>query len=151
MIDKELLEQLSSLHSEAGDLQERLDKLENKPLKTVIDSVQGSSISYPYIQHQCTIEGVEYPKVNKQRRKLRKLIQENKRKIDKKIINLEYELKKVEDSEIRQIIRFKYEDNLSWVQIMFKMEYNSESTAKMKLKRFLEENGQCDKCDGKTC
>ena len=89
--------------------------------------------------------------MNKQRRKLRKLIQENKRKIDKKIINLEYELKKVEDSEIRQIIRFKYEDNLSWVQIMFKMKYNSESTAKMKLKRFLEENGQCDKCDGKTC
>lgn len=151
MIDKELLEQLSSLHSEVEDLQKRLDKLENKPLKTVIDSVQGSSISYPYIQHQCTIEGVEYPKVNKQRRKLRKLIQENKRKIDKKIINLEYELKRVEDSEIRQIIRFKYEDNLSWVQIMFKMKYNSESTAKMKLKRFLEENGQCDKCDGKTC
>ena len=151
MIDKELLEQLSSLHSEVEDLQKRLDKLENKPLKTVIDSVQGNSISYPYIQHQCTIEGVEYPKVNKQRRKLRKLIQENKRKIDKKIINLEYELKKVEDSEIRQIIRFKYEDNLSWVQIMFKMKYNSESTAKMKLKRFLEENGQCDKCDGKTC
>ena len=137
MIDKELLEQLSSLHSEAGDLQERLDKLENKPLKTVIDSVQGSSISYPYIQHQCTIEGVEYPKGNKQRRKLRKLIQENKRKIDKKIINLEYELKKVEDSEIRQIIRFKYEDNLSWVQIMFKMKYNSESKARTKLDRFL--------------
>ena len=133
MIDKELLEQLSSLHSEVEDLQKRLDKLENKPLKTVIDSVQGSSISYPYIQHQCTIEGVEYPK----EKKLRKLIRENKRIIDKKIINLEYELKKVEDSDIRQIIRYKYEDNLSWVQIMFKMKYNSESTARTKLDRFL--------------
>ena len=151
MIDKELLEQLSSLHSEVEDLQKRLDKLENKPLKTVIDSVQGSSTSYPYIKHNCVIEGIEYPKQGKQKRKLRKLINENKRELDKRINNLEYELKKVEDSEIRQIIRFKYEDNLSWVQIMFKMKYNSESTAKMKLKRFLEENGQCDKCDEKTC
>lgn len=151
MIDKELLEQLSSLHSEVEDLQKRLDKLENKPLRTVIDSVQGSSISYPYIQHHCIIEGVEYPKHGNLKRKLKKLIKDSKRDLDKRINNLEYELKKVEDSEIRQIIRFKYEDNLSWVQIMFKMKYNSESTAKMKLKRFLEENGQCDKCDGKTC
>ena len=137
MIDKELLEQLSSLHSEVEDLQKRLDKLENKPLKTVIDSVQGSSISYPYIQHQCTIEGVEYPKGNKQRRKLRKLIQENKRKIDKKIINLEYELKKVEDSNIRTIIRLKYEDNLNWTQVGHEMNMSGDQ-ARMALKRFLK-------------
>ena len=137
MINKELLEQLSSLHSEVEDLQKRLDKLENKPLKTVIDSVQGSSISYPYIQHQCTIEGVEYPKGNKQRRKLRKLIQENKRKIDKKIINLEYELKKVEDSNIRTIIRLKYEDNLNWTQVGHEMNMSGDQ-ARMALKRFLK-------------
>lgn len=137
MIDKELLEQLSSLHSEVEDLQKRLDKLENKPLRTVIDSVQGSSISYPYIQHQCTIEGVEYPKGNKQRRKLRKLIQENKRKIDKKIINLEYELKKVEDSNIRTIIRLKYEDNLNWTQVGHEMNMSGDQ-ARMALKRFLK-------------
>ena len=150
MIDIKTLEQISSLRSEIDDLKERLSRMERE--RTVIDSVQGSSTSYPYILHNCTIEGVEYSRRNgKQKRKLKKLISESRIKLDKKIINLEYELKKVEDSEIRQIIRFKYEDNLSWVQIMFKMKYNSESTAKMKLKRFLEENGQCDKCDGKTC
>lgn len=137
MIDKELLEQFSSLHSELKDLQKRLEELENKPLETVIDSVQGSGTSYPYIQHQCTVEGVEYPKRNKLKKKLKRLIKENKRKIEKKIINLEYELKKIEDSEIRQIIRYKYEDNLNWIQIMFKMDYKSESTARTKLDRFL--------------
>lgn len=138
MIDKELLEQFSSLHSELKDLQKRLEELENKPLETVIDSVQGSGTSYPYILHHCTIEGVEYPRRNnKQKRKLKKLIVENTIKLDKMLTNLEYELKKIEDSEIRQIIRFKYEDNLSWVQIMFKMKYNSESTARTKLDRFL--------------
>lgn len=137
-MDKELLEQISHLHKEKKDLTERLEELENKPLEYVKDSVQGSGTSYPYVQHHCTIEGVEYPKQGVQRRRLRKLIKSAQRNIDKKIKNLEYELEKIEDSEIRQIIRFKYEDNLSWVQIMFKMNYKSESTAKMKLKRFLK-------------
>ena len=137
MIDKTDLEQMSSLHKEIEDLQERLDKL-NKPLKQVIDSVQGSSTSYPYIKHNCVIEGVEYPKQGSQKRKLRKLINENKRELDKRINNLEYELKKVKDSEVRQIIRLRYEDNLNWIQIMFKMDYKSEEKARIKLKRFLE-------------
>lgn len=136
MIDKTDLEQMSFLHKEIEDLQERLDK-SNKPLKQVIDSVQGSSTSYPYIKHNCVIEGIEYPKHGKQKRKLRKLINENKRELDKRINNLEYELKKIEDSEVRQIIRLRYEDNLNWIQIMFKMDYKSESTARTKLDRFL--------------
>ena len=54
------------------------------------------------------------------------------------LTNLEYELKKIEDSEVRQIIRLRYEDNLNWIQIMFKMDYKSEEKARIKLKRFLE-------------
>ena len=137
-MDKELLEQISYLHREKKDLTERLEELENKPLEYVKDSVQGSGTSYPYVQHHCTIEGVEYPKQGVQRRRLRKLIKSAQRNIDKKIKNLEYELEKIEDSEIRQIIRYKYEDNLSWVQIMFKMNYSSESAARKKLERFLK-------------
>lgn len=137
-MDKELLEQISHLHREKKDLTERLEELESKPLKHVKDSVQGSGTSYPFVQHHCTIEGVEYPKQGVQRRRLRKLIKSAQRNIDKKIKNLEYELEKIEDSEIRQIIRYKYEDNLSWVQIMFKMNYSSESAARKKLERFLK-------------
>ena len=137
-MDKELLEQISYLHREKKDLTERLEELENKPLECVKDSVQGSGTSYPYVQHHCTIEGIEYPKHGNQKRKLRKLIKSAQRNIDKKIKNLEYELEKIEDSEIRQIIRYKYEDDLTWVQIMFKMNYRSESAARTKLDRFLE-------------
>ena len=137
-MDKELLEQISYLHREKKDLTERLEELESKPLKHVKDSVQGSGTSYPFVQHHCTIEGIEYPKHGNQKRKLRKLIKSTQRDIDKKIINLEYELKKIEDSEIKQIIRYKYEDDLTWVQIMFKMNYRSESAARTKLDRFLE-------------
>lgn len=136
-MDKELLEQISYLHREKKDLTERLEELESKPLKHVKDSVQGSGTSYPYVQHHCTIEGIEYPKHGNQKRKLRKLIKSAQRNIDKKIKNLEYELEKIEDSEIRQIIRYKYEDNLSWVQVGHKMKSTGDQV-RMTLKRFLE-------------
>lgn len=138
MIDKKELEQISSSYKEIKDLQDRLNKIENKELKVVSDSVKGSSVGYPYIQHNCIIEGVEYSKQGKQRGKIRKLIESNKRRLEKKITNLEYELNYVEDSDIRQIIRYKYEDNLNWIQIMHKMEYKSEEKARIKLKRFFE-------------
>ncbi len=136
-MDKELLEQISHLHREKKDLIERLEELESKPLKHVKDSVQGSGTSYPFVQHHCTIEGIEYPKHGNQKRKLRKLIKSAQRNIDKKIKNLEYELEKIEDSEIRQIIRYKYEDNLSWVQVGHKMKSTGDQV-RMTLKRFLE-------------
>ena len=136
-MDKELLEQISYLHREKKDLTERLEELENKPLECVKDSVQGNGTSYPYVQHHCTIEGIEYPKHGNQKRKLRKLIKSAQRNIDKKIKNLEYELEKIEDSEIRQIIRYKYEDNLSWVQVGHKMKSTGDQV-RMTLKRFLE-------------
>lgn len=139
MIDKELLERITTLNNELQDLEKRLKKIENKECTTVKDSVQGSSTSYPYIQHSCVIEGVEYPKTKKSRYIYKKQIKEKRRKIDKLINQLEYELNYIEDkdSEVRQIIRYKYEDNKTWLQIMFLMKYNSESVAKMKLKRFL--------------
>ena len=54
MIDIKTLEQISSLRSEIDDLKERLSRMERE--RTVIDSVQGSGTSYPYILHHCTIE-----------------------------------------------------------------------------------------------
>ena len=151
MIDKELLEQINSIENELQDVKERIIELNHQPNQTVVDSVQGSSTSYPYIKHSCTIEGsTETFKNRRTRNKYKKMIKNKEYKLEKLKTQLEYELNYIEDSEIRQIIRYKYEDNLSWVQVMFKMNYSSESTAKMKIKRFLEKNNKCDKCDDKT-
>ena len=63
--------------------------------------------------------------------------------MDKLINELEYELNKIDDSEIKQIIRYKYEDNLSYIQIANKMnkkgrkEYTADGI-RMKIKRFLK-------------
>lgn len=140
MFDKQLLETISAIQNEIVDLNKRLERITTKETRIVKDSVKGSSTSYPYIQHSCVVEGVEYPKGKKTRYTYRKQIKDKKRRLEKLINQLEYQMNYIEDkdSEIRQIIRYKYEDNLTWLQIMFKMNYNSENKARMKLERFLE-------------
>lgn len=138
MINKEFLEQISALHNELDDLEKRLRKIENIETKTVKDSVQGSGTSYPYIQHSCTIEGVEYPKTKRSRYIYKKQIKSKKAYLEKFINKLEYELNYIEDSKIRQIIRYRYEDNMNWIQIMHRMKYNTEDKARKKLERFLK-------------
>ena len=112
-MDKELLSQINSTRKEIEELREKIDNINNKPAKIVIDSVKGSSASYPYIQHNCVIEGLDNKKIianKKSRNKYKKQIKNKEFKLMKLITNLEYELNNVEDSEIRRIIRHKYED-----------------------------------------
>ena len=144
---KEFLDEIENLSNELDNLQRRLDKIEKREHIVVRDSVQGSSDIFPYIKHGMKVEGVEIPKNRHLKHKYRKLIKSKKYKLEKLKVELEYELNYVKDSTIRDIIRYKYNDNKTWLQIMFLMGYNSESKAKMKLNRFLEKNKKCDKCD----
>ena len=70
--------------------------------------------------------------------KYRKIIRSKTYKLEKLKVQLEYELNYIDDPEIRDIIRYKYNDNMTWIQVMFKMKYKSEEKARIKLKRFLE-------------
>lgn len=144
---KELLDEIENINEELKSLNKRLAKIKNKEYTATGDSVQGSSQYFPYIKHNIKIEGVEIPKNKHLKRKYRKMIESKKYKLEKLKIQLEYELNYIKDSKIRDIIRYKYNDGMTWLQVMFEMGYNSESKAKMKLKRFLEKNNKCDKCD----
>lgn len=135
---KEFLDSIENINNEIESLKKRLAKIENKESTVTRDSVQGSSRSYPYTKHSMQIEGIEVPKNRHLKHKYRKMIKSKKYKLEKLKVQLEYELNYIEDSTIRDIIRYKYNDGKTWLQVMFKMGYNSESKAKMKLKRFLE-------------
>ena len=135
---KEFLDNIENTNKELESLKNRLAKIENKECTVVKDSVQGSSGSYPYIKHNCIIEGVEIPKNRHLKHKYRKLIKSKKYKLEKLRVQLEYELNYVKESDIRDIIRYRYNDNKTWIQIMFLMKYNNEDTARKKLIRYLE-------------
>lgn len=136
-MDIYLLSQMESTQKEIKELHRRLEELYNKENETVSDSVMASSRSFPYTQHSVSVSGVDW-RPGKLRRKVRKTLKTKKCKLLKLINQLEYELNYIEDSELRRIIRYKYIDGYNWVQIMFNMEYSSESTARMKLNRFLK-------------
>lgn len=135
MIKKQDLKQIDSLRKEIKYIEDKINKIESKPVKVVQDSVSASSVNFPYTRYTAKIEGFENPK---NRNKYRKILKDKKYSLEKKINNLEYELNKIEDSELRMIIRYKYEENYSWIKIMHEMEYDSESKARMILERFLE-------------
>lgn len=136
-MNKKDLEQIMFLKREVKDLERRL---QNNNINSVIaDSVKGSSTNFPYIECHRVIQGVDYKKQIRDR-KYRKLLKSKRDKINKLLVQIEYDLNYIEDSEIRQIIRFKYFDDYSWIQIMHKMNYKSEEKARIKLKRFFEKN-----------
>ena len=140
-MNKKLLEQINSTKIETQDLENRIEELENEKIETTSDNVKGSSKEFPYTERSFNITGfnnIKYSKNKKARNTYKKLIKNNKRKLEKLINELEYELNKIDDSEIRQIIRYKYEDDFSWIKIMHLMNYKSENTARMKIERFFE-------------
>lgn len=134
-MNKKDLEQVVALKNEIKDLERRLQN--NNISSTVADSVKGSSSSFPYVECHKTIRGVDYKKQMRDSR-YRKMITSKKKKIEKLLRQIEYDLNYIEDSEIRQIIRYKYFDNFSWIKIMHLMNYDSESKARMKLERILK-------------
>lgn len=147
----EFLKKIENIDKDIKDLRKRLDALNIKQNKIVTDSVKGSEKEYPYIEHNFKVEGVSIftPKNKKLKNKYKKMLKSKKYKLEKLKVQLEYELNYIDDSEILKIIRFKYIDGLTWLQVMFEMGYSSESKAKMKLKRFFKKNNKCDKCDEK--
>lgn len=144
-MNKKFLSQIDDLNKEVEDIKKRLKDLAERPDKVVRDSVSGSSTTWPYIKHSCVVEGVDTSKY-RNIKKYKRILREKQEKLQKKINQLEYELNYIDDPEIRRIIRYKYVDKLNWVAIMFKMDYNSECQARIKLKRFFEKNSKCTDC-----
>lgn len=138
-MNKNFLSQIEDVKKEIKDIEKRIKKIEEKADDIVRDSVTGSSNTFPYIKHNCVVEGENVFK-SRNIKKYKKILNKKKEKLQKKIIQLEYDLNYIEDPEIRKIIRHKYVDNMNWVQIMFAMKYDSESKARMKMNRFFNQN-----------
>ena len=138
---KELLEQADSLIEEIKDIERTLTNIEKREKTILGDSVTGSEHEYPYIKRNFRVNGISNKLFSsKTKRQYKKMLRSKKYRYEKMVKQIEYELNYIDDSEIRRIIRFRYYDNLSWIQIQIKMQYNSEDTARKKIKRFFQKN-----------
>lgn len=127
---KERLTEYYNIKREAEDLRKRIEKLE-KQSEMVGDVVQKG------INGKAVIYGVDIRRAYKLEKYKNKLKAFNEKIIEEKIKIEEY-IETIPFSEIRRIFRYRYEDGDNWIQIMHKMKYKEESTARKKHDKYLK-------------
>ena len=116
-------EKLLNLKKIKREIEQIRREIENLEVEYTQDSVTGSDNFFPYTQRNFRIAGYDYGGYerklgrlqNKLKRKLHELIDERDKINDF--------IDKTEDSDIRQILRYRYIDGLNWEQIGDKMGY----------------------------
>ncbi|WP_130861448.1 hypothetical protein [Bacilliculturomica massiliensis] len=123
------LEQLRSLINEARHLQEELHSL---PFTS--DSVRGSMIEHPYIERTILIDGVDESRCVRLRKRLERKLAD----IQDEIERMEDWLDGVDDPEMRDILRMRYRNGLSWRRVAGELGYADESVVRKRYDRFLK-------------
>lgn len=129
---REELIQYCDLKKEIEDLEKRIDKI-HKTTEMVSDTVQNG------YKHRAVIFGVDLTRKRKLHAYEDKL-QEFYDKLFEEQNKIEDYIETIPKSDIRQIFRYRYIDNMNWKQIQVFMQYRHEDTARKKHDKFLEEN-----------
>ncbi len=130
MTETEVLKQIKSLRNEIKGIEAVLNDLSRN---TVSDVVSGSSDDFPYLPRHFSVRGANMHKMNKT---YQNLIQK-KQQLEKAVQEAERMLENVEDAEIRNILRLRYELGLTWNEVAIKCD-STEAAVRMRADRFLK-------------
>lgn len=129
------LEQYADLKKELADLRKRIEHLSGKS-SVVHDTVRGSMSEFPYCSHTIRIDGVS----NRSARLVKSLAQQYARKeaaLLEQTILIESWMDTIRDAKIRRIVRYRYEDGLTWMEVSRRVYgHRSENRARMTLNRY---------------
>lgn len=131
-MNKKILNQYTNLVKEAQKLEKRIERL-RKQSSQVSDVVQNG-----YKRH-AVIFGYDVIRDSKLR-ELEFLLMDRKAKIIMQQTEIENYINSIKESDIRQILEYRYIDNMNWIQIQVAMGYDHEDTARKKHDRYLEKN-----------
>lgn len=131
-MNKEILIQYCDLKQEIKNLEKRIDKI-HKQTDFVSDVVQNG-----YKRH-AVIYGYDIQKAFKLHN-LENILQQRYDKALQMQTNIESYINSIERSDIRQILEYRYIDNMNWYQIQTAMSYKHEDTARKKHDKFIEKN-----------
>ena len=113
----------------------RLLERELRNLPEIRDSVRGSMSEYPYIQRVIPIHGVDTQRGSA----IRQRLIHKQRLLQDMVCEMEEWLDKVENPDMRSILRLKYRNGLTYGQIGRELGY-SEKTVRRRIKKFWAEN-----------
>jgi len=133
-LTKEELSKLQKIITEIQQIKRELDGIEPE---YAIDSVIGSSINFPYTQHNIKIEGYDI-------KSYKNKVQRIKNRLNHKMIELVEEkdrlteyIYSLDNSDLRQIFMYRYVKGLSWEKIGINMGY-ATITVRSKHDKFLK-------------
>ena len=121
---KHLLKQYTDLQIEIRELEKEIKKSEK--FKVERDKVKGSSDVFPYTERSFTIEGYNIQDVDRLRQK-RNILQERYDKCKDLKLGIEKFISTIPDSRTRRVFRYRYIDNLGWLQIAYRIGRTDES------------------------
>lgn len=130
------LEQYEAMMKEKKLWEAELNALYKKYGGSVKDTVRGSSAEYPYTEHPVTITGVQTKPCKRIRQKEERL-KRRRAEVAEQLEQIEDFIDGLEDSQLRQIIYYRYVKGYEWPKTAYLM-HNKESTLKMRLKRHFE-------------
>ena len=142
---KHILEQYSAMQNEKKDLIERINSLNQKILNMEVnDIVSDTVIRGRHGRKPVGVIRIEgFPSREYTRRK--HALQQLKEKLERKVAELleltnevEQYIDGISDSRIRQIMRYRYMDDMTWIQVARQM-HETEDSARKALERFLAE------------
>lgn len=127
---KNLLKQYNSLIKEINDLNREIDRLERLECKHEKDKVKGSNPCFPYQERNFTIEGyniLEEERINNRIFRKKGILIKRKSKCEELKLEIEEFISNIPDSLTRRVFRYRYIDNLGWLQIAFRIGRTDES------------------------
>ena len=146
---KKELSQLYSIGREIEMQKKQLLSLKRDYMATShslkVDSVEGSAKSFPYIFHSISVEGLSDDDLESKLRiklkfeRITKLLRTNQGRFVNEYDRLIKFIQKVDDSEMRQILTYKYISNLPWNQVAANISINATDDSVRKAHdRFIE-------------
>ena len=143
-IDKNVLEQYTSIKKEIADLERMIAQSNSKIKKfekqVVSDTVTGTRPDLTI--GPIKITGIAQQQIDRENELNRNRIQKMKRfkkKLEKLVAEVEEYIQKIPDSEVRRIARMRYIENLSWRRVAVHMGKGyTEDSCRIKMDRFLE-------------
>ncbi len=143
-MDKNILEQYVDIREEERDLVRRIQSLDAKILNMEMNSIVSDTVTRGRHNKKplgiVRIEGYpsrEYQRKKSQLKRLKDQLIQKDAELINKMMEAEKYIEDVTDSRIRQIMRYRYLDDLTWSQISKRMHPETEDSARKALERYL--------------
>lgn len=133
-MDRETLKKIKKLRAERADLEKRIEHNQFAPQEEVADTVKDYSTGFA---RTIVIRG--YGSIKWQR--LQVQYRQKAAKLERQILELENFLDSVEDPEMRQILRYRYEDGMTHEQVGEVLGYSRQAIQKKEERFWNQEQG----------